>query len=193
MNSPHVTLHPSLEAAAAIAPSTSWFNTPEKIAALRAAAERWCGTPFFANSEACGRDGGVDCIHLLHGIYAGLGVIPPQEIPPHAMDWGDHADRSLLLEALETWPDLVARFGCVYRRSAAAAGVDPFFTAAPGDLLVFNGGRVPHHGGLMLDRDEFVHALRPEGVHRLHLRAAVRGWKILGSLVAIYRPRPHLP
>lgn len=165
--------------AALAASSPTWFDTPAKIAALRAVASEWVGTPFFANSEACGRDGGVDCIHLLHAIYTRLGVLPRLVIPPQVMDWGDHADRSRLVEALETWAELTHRFVCL-----------PVNTAPlPGDLLVFNGGRVPHHGGLMLDVGEFLHALKPEGVYAMQLGAAVRGWRVLGHLAGIYRPR----
>ena len=45
------------------------------------------GTPFFANSEACGRAGGADCVRLQHGVYTALGVIPrlPELAPRHVM------------------------------------------------------------------------------------------------------------
>lgn len=160
----------------------TWFDTSPKFFALERAAERWMGTPFFANSEACGRDGGVDCVRLLHAIYSELGVMPRIEIPPQVMDAGQHSAHSLLLEAFETWPVLRERFARVPDCSAA--------NILPGDALCFVAGRVPHHGGLMLGAGEVLHVLKPEGVHRMQLAAVIRGRRILGELAAVYRPLP---
>ena len=92
-------------------PIPTWFNTPARCAALRALASELVGTPFFANSEAPGRQGGMDCVRLLHFIDRTLGVIPRLELPRYSMDHGQHSDRSLLIEAFTTWPALQARYG----------------------------------------------------------------------------------
>ena len=164
-----------------IAPPT-WFDRPAKIAALRALAESLVGTPFFPNSEAPGRDGGMDCVHLINYIDRTLGLFGQIEIPPQIMDHAQHSERSALIEAFETWPALKARFARVTDCSPE--------NILPGDHLCFLFGKAPHHGGLMLDRGEFLQTLRPEGAHLMLLRAAVRGWKILGQLAAVYRPLP---
>jgi cell wall-associated NlpC family hydrolase len=160
----------------------TYFDSPARLYALEISAQEWLGTPFFANSEAFGRDGGVDCVRLLHAIYSELGVIPRIEIPPQVMDAGQHSGHSLLLEAFETWPVLRERFARVPDCSAA--------NILPGDALCFVAGRVPHHGGLMLGAGLVLHALKPEGVHRMQLTAVIRGRRILGELAAIYRPLP---
>ena len=88
----------------------TWFDTVERRSLLLSAAAAWERTPFFENSEAQGPDGGVDCIRLLHGIYTSLGIIPRIEIGRQIADLGQHSDKSLLIEAFETFPDLVSRF-----------------------------------------------------------------------------------
>lgn len=160
----------------------SWFDPPERRAALRAEALRWEGTPFFANSEACGRDGGADCGRLVHGVLCALGAIPPLALPRVPMDAGQHAVRSVLIEALETLEPLRRRFQRLPDCSPA--------NLAAGDVLCFTAGRVPHHAGLMLTGAEFLHTLPSVGAHRLHVRSVVLGWKIFGQLAAVYRPRP---
>jgi cell wall-associated NlpC family hydrolase len=150
---------------------------------LMQVARLWDRTPFFPNSCAPGPGGGVDCVNLMNAIYATCACIPRQRIPSHVMDYGQHADRSLLIEAFETWPDLKARF--VRLEDCSPANI------IPGDALCFLAGKVPHHGGVMLIADEFIHAYASnEGVHRTQLAAAIRGKKILGRLAAVFRPIP---
>lgn len=170
----------------------TWFDTVERRSLLMSAARLWQDTPFFDNSCAPGPDGGVDCVNLQNAIYSTCAVIPRQTIPPQVMDAGQHSERSLLIEAFETWPDLRARFACVWccERSPANIAAEDFAFILPGDSLCFRAGRVAHHGGLMLIAGEFIHAIRPTGVHRTQLAAAIRGRRILGELAAVYRPLP---
>ncbi len=160
----------------------SWFNTPARIIALRTLADELCGTPFFANSEAPGKDGGMDCVRLLHFMDHTLGLIPRLVIPRFTMDHGQHSDRSYLIEAFETWPELRARY--VRLPDCSPANI------LPGDKLCFLNGKVPHHGGCVVNQKEFLHTLLPAGAHLMRLGSAVRGWRILGELAAIYRPIP---
>lgn len=158
----------------------TWFNTTERMAALKAEAKRWERTPFFPNSEACGTDGGADCVRLLHGIYTALGVMPRILIPKQVMDEGQHSERSRLIEFFDQHPVLCGRF----------VKLRPSDEPLPGDTLCFLAGKVPHHGGMMVTSRDFIHTLRPAGAHMLQLGAAVRGWRIIGKLAAIYRPIP---
>lgn len=161
----------------------TWFDSPERVARLCLVARELEGTPFCANSEAPGRTGGMDCVRLLHYINVRLGVLPaPLTIPPQAMDAGEHSERSALLEAFETWPGLRTRFARLPSHAPA--------TLLPGDILCFQSGLAPHHGAVLLPGAEIFHTLRPIGAHRLRLNAAVRGWRIVGSLVAAFRPLP---
>jgi cell wall-associated NlpC family hydrolase len=160
----------------------TWFNSPERIQKLTTLCAELEGTPFFANSEAPGRDGGMDCVHALNYVFRTLGVIGPLAIPEQTMDHGAHAEHSRLIEAFETWPELRARFVALPDCSPA--------NLLPGDVLCFTAGKVPHHGGLMGEHGHFWHTLEGHGWHRMQLGAAVRGWKILGALARAYRPLP---
>jgi len=160
----------------------TFYDTPAKVAALRAAAVALVGTPFFANSEAPGRDGGIDCVHALNWIHRTAGAIGSLEIPRQTMDHGQHSDRSLLIEAFETWPGLRSRFARLPDCLPASL--------LPGDCLCFLAGHVPHHGGVLLDAGDMLHVLKRDGAHLMPLGAVVRGRRILGYLAAAYRPLP---
>ncbi len=164
----------------------TFYDSPAKIAALHAAAAALEGTPFFPNSEAPGRDGGIDCVHTLHWLDRTCGAIERVDIPPQVMDWGQHAERSLLIEAFETWPQLKHR----YARVPFSVLCPPSSVLLPGDVLCFLAGKVPHHGAKYLGHGEILQALRGPGVHTMRLGAVVRGRLILGYLAAIYRPLP---
>ncbi len=173
----------------------TWFNSDARLSALRACAKQCEGTPFFANSEAPGKDGGFDCIRGLHYILRTVGVIPRLELPLHTMDHGQHSEHSLLIEAFETWPVLQARFACVWRQTAfdlppASRPAAPASDILGGDILCFLAGKVPHHGGMALNKTDFIHTLKPAGMHVTQLGVVFRGWKILGGLAAVYRPLP---
>ncbi len=164
----------------------TFFSTPESLARLRSAAVSLIGTPFFLNSEAPGANGGIDCVHTLNWLYRSCGVIGPIEIPRQAVDHGEHSDRSLLIDAFESWPELQSRF----RRLPDEVARDTA-QLLPGDALCFVAGRVPHHGGVLLENGELLHALKRPGVHSMQLTAVIRGRAILGLLAAVYRPAPH--
>jgi len=177
----------------------TFFDTPEKLAMLRTAARLVLHTPFCANSEAPGSDGGLDCVHTLNWVYRFCGAIGHLVIPRQAMDAGQHTDRSALIEAFETWPALHSRFALVWRSPAfrvpsseSDSALPPFSPSVllPGDALCFLAGKVPHHGGIVLEDGEFLHALRDHGVHTMRLDASLRGWQPLGLLAAVYRPLP---
>lgn len=164
-------------------PIPTWFDTPERRSLLMQVARLWDGTPFFANSCAPGRDGGVDCVNLQNALYATCACIPWQRIERNAMDASQHdRTRSPLIEAFETWPDLKARF-------TRLPDCDPD-ELLPGDALCLRNGHVPYHGATMLIAGEIIHVLDPVGVHRMQLRAMVRGQSILGRLEAVFRPHP---
>lgn len=163
-------------------PIATYYDSPEKLSALRHAAGQLVGTPFFANSEAPGRDGGIDCVHALNWIHRTCGAIGPVEIPRQRMDHGQHSEQSLLIAAFETWPELRTRFALV--PDAAPADL------LPGDCLCFRAGKVPHHGGVLVAGQDMLHVLKGDGAHLMHLGAVIRGRAILGYLAAVYRPLP---
>lgn len=160
----------------------TYYDSPEKLRALRAAAAQLVGTPFFANSEAPGPAGGIDCVHALNWIHRTCGAIGPVEIPRQTMDHGAHSEQSLLIEAFETWPALRPRFARVPDCLPA--------NLLPGDCLCFRAGKVPHHGGVLIHAQDLLHVLKRDGAHLIQLGAAIRGRRLLGYLAAVYRPLP---
>lgn len=155
-----------------------YFASPERIAQLHAASMEVIGTPFFANSEAPGAQGGMDCVHLLNYIYRGCGVIGPLNWPAQTMDWGLHNEHSPLIEAFETWPELAPHFARIPLTEPLMAG----------DALIFLQGKAPHHSGIVLSDREFLHTLKARGAHVMRLDAVFRGQSILGHVTAVFRP-----
>ncbi len=145
-----------------------FFNTPERIQLLSEAAGRWLGTPFHPHAGL--PQVGVDCVHLLAAVYKETGALDGWEFPAYTMDGGDHRATSLVLE----WLDRHARFERV------PAGE----TVQPGDLLCFRLGRVPHHVGLLIAGNRFIHAMRNYGV----IESQLDDPTFAERFVAAYRP-----
>ncbi len=127
---------------------TPFYHTPERKRQLTEAAERWLGTPF--HPHACILQVGVDCVNLLAAIYQESGALEGWQFPAYTMDGGDHRNVSQVLE----WLDCHPRF----ERLPAGEPLQP------GDLLCFRLGRVPHHVGLLVTGNRFIHAMRHYGV-----------------------------
>lgn len=117
----------------------NWF-TGERIDRLRAVAQSWLGTPFFANS--CEKGRGVSCQKLVAAIYRECGFCDVQ-VPEVSMSHARfaRADDSLVEKFMATQPQFVL-------------AEQPL----AGDLLGFRIGRVCHHLGIALDGGQFIHA-----------------------------------
>lgn len=145
---------------------TSWFNTPERVAALESAAVSWVGTPFAANSSAKGR--GVSCHKLAGALYeeAGFGVVEVPDVPiAHA------------------------RFSTTSFVLAFFAGRQDFYEVRdilPGDVLGFRIGKCVHHLGVALTGGRFAHAIDGIGATIASIDDAT--W--LNRLERIWRPKP---
>ncbi len=109
------------------------------------AALSWKDTPYAHHQRL--RGVGVDCGMLLIGVYAQAGVIDefdPGHYPP---DWHLHRSEEKFIQIVERFADRAP----------------PETTLKAGDLIVLKDGRCHAHGGIMLDADRFVHALRQFG------------------------------
>lgn len=172
----------------------TYFDSPEKLEKLQEAVQLLLRTPFCPNSEAPGPTGGIDCIHTENFLYRYCGAIVQIDIPRQRMDYGQHAQRSLLIEAFETWPELRTRFAALWTRSDESAE-DSLLSVRqqllPGDSLCFLSGAIPHHGAVYLGGGDIIHTLKSDGVHTMRLDAVFRGWRLLGYLAAVYRPLPR--
>lgn len=173
----------------------TWFDTPERLAALEREARRWLGTPFFPNSNTPGPRGGVSCQKLVAEIYRGVGFcdVPVPEVP---MAHARFSTRSLMEEFLVRRPEMVRVAWVVSSQAAGtalpleAATMQPFNAATllPGDLLGFRIYRTIHHMGIVLPQAMFVHALDGMGTIISSLMDAT--WS--SRLAAVWRPNPSL-
>lgn len=139
---------------------------------LNASALRWKGTPFQARARLCGA--GVDCVQLAAALIEEAGLATGLVFPPYAVDFGDHADTSPVLVWFDAHPEW---------QPIPAADVQP------GDVVVFQVGKVANHVGVALGNQRFCHCLRGHGVliSRLDDPTYARRW------VRAYRPCSTLP
>jgi cell wall-associated NlpC family hydrolase len=144
---------------------TPYFSTPERLAALRAHAEQWLGTPFAAHAMV--RGAGVDCVHLGAALYMACGVFTEFSPPNYSLDAGAHQADSQVVGWLDSHP-------CFLR----------FPVPLPGDCLCFRFGKSEHHIGVLVDGAKFIHALPRRSVMFGSLRESYYAHR----LAAIYRP-----
>ena len=98
------------------------------------AAKSWLGTPFHNCAQVKGRNGGVDCAHLLARAYSESGVtedIQPGRYPPA---WFMHRDEERFVEFVE-------------RYAVECAEED----VGPGDTVIYRIGRCFAHGAIVVD------------------------------------------
>lgn len=106
----------------------------------------WLGTPYHHHAQI--RGVGVDCAHLLIGVYHACGRIPALEPGDYPTDWHLHHSEELFV-------------GWMQRYARAGAG-DPM----AGDAFLFRFGRTFSHGAIYIGGDEVVHAYIGMGVIR---------------------------
>lgn len=116
------------------------MRTDAELAALDAAAARWEGTPFCANSAV--RGGGVCCHRLCGALYAEAGWTPPLDLPG-----GSPTAHGA---AIAQWLD-GPEGSALFRRV-------PVGERAPGDLVGFALRGSVRHLGILLSRGRFVHS-----------------------------------
>lgn len=143
------------------------FVTAENRAQVVAVADAWTGTPFVLRARVKGS--GVDCVNLGAGIMEDAGFPGAfTELPLYRVDSGTHADRSALIDWFRARSD--------FKEVCA-----PFEV---GDMMCFRVGRHPHHMGMFVGGEEFVHALVGSRVKRSSVRDVT--WS--KRLVAVFRP-----
>ncbi len=109
------------------------------------AARRWIGTPFFPGGRV--RGAGCDCVGLLIGAAQEIGELQNYQPPPYPIQPAGLREAMLIPE--------LERLG--FRRIAEDA-------RGPGDVVCFRIGKLPHHAGILVGADLFVHAIRWHGV-----------------------------
>jgi hypothetical protein len=125
-------------------PTLNLIKTPRQVAA------RWIGTPWRANSDVCGPNGGVSCHLLPRAILVEAGLLShdfPKVIgDPHA---SRHSTHSIIEAFLDARPE--------FQRLEFSPGSLP--PLEPGDLLGFRLRSCIDHLGLVLSGNQFIHVL----------------------------------
>ena len=161
-------------------PPLPYFRTPERIAALQAAARHWLGTPFRVGSAAPGPRGGVDCARLAEVLEAESGATPQRFTFPFSAPHRTALDQEHPYVAwLENRVDdpQSAALALIFRRVPEGVPV------CGGDLLLFSAGR-HFHVCVALDDRRFANCLQGVGVFFSDLTDPTYA----GRLVAVYRP-----
>lgn len=164
-----------------------YFDSPEKLAALVAASERWLGTPFRENSAIPGPGGGVACHTLYARLYFATGVLTPFDVPKGHARRLLHNPADTIIEYLDA--HFPGRFAAIDLPESPKSS-DICAVARPGDTLIFREGRIGKHIGIVLPGSEphhaprFVHVLRPGGVQITALNDPTYG----DAILAIRRP-----
>lgn len=143
--------------------STPFIRTPEQVAALRAAAESWCDTPYAG--AGCVKGFGCSCQNLPSAVLRELGHVHP--LPPERGTLG----KAQILPTMRAWLD--AHPDCF----APATAED----IAPGDVLLWSVGT--GHLSLALDRGEILHIWQ----HRTAMICTRVGLSTC-RLVGVWRP-----
>jgi len=67
----------------------------------------WVGTPYVSNARVKGRNGGVDCLTFVAGVYEHAGVIDRLDIPHYPPDWHLNQEAELYLIGKDTTPGML--------------------------------------------------------------------------------------
>jgi len=118
--------------------------TPEQRLAVEAEAFTWLHTPYHNHARIKGV--GVDCAHLLLGVYPALGLSKLVDPGIYAPDWHLHHSEEMYTQALE--------------EAGAVRTNDP----QPGDISLFKFGRCYSHGAINVTGGLLIHAYLARGV-----------------------------
>ena len=125
-------------------------------AAVVAQARRWISTEYHHNAAVHGA--GIDCARIMIETFADAGLIDafvPDDYPP---DWHMHRGEERYLAVVESYCRLVDEdFRPIALRSE-------YWSAAPGDVLMWRWGRTYSHSAIVTDWPNVVHAFAPEGM-----------------------------
>ena len=114
----------------------------EERAKVVAEAMTWIGTPYISNAMIKGRRGGTDCAMLLVGVYSNVGLLEKDFDPrPYPAEWHVHRNE-------EVYMNYMLRF------VKEIEGLP-----LPGDVAMFQIGKLFAHGAIVVDWPLVVHAL----------------------------------
>lgn len=160
---------------------TPFFTTPERIAALRLAAERWTRTPFAPAGAVWGPRGGACCHRLAIAVEGEAGVPFSQaEVPDAPLNRAAHHPGSLMADWLRA-------HGARFAEITASTPEQLSELVQPGDILLIRHGVGVHHAAVALDRGEVLQTLQGIGAHiaqPVDRRMRQRLWAVFRPLEA---------
>lgn len=134
---------------------TPFFNTPERIAALVAAADALEGTPFAPGGCIAGPRGGMCCHRSVIWVLEHAGFPVHQwQIADGPMTRGTHHVGSAMAAWLDTQSD---RFMPLQMES--------WESLQAGDVLIIRNGVGSHHAALLLAQGRVLQSFQQIGVH----------------------------
>ena len=117
----------------------------QRLGVVRAALD-WLGTPYHPHARVKGA--GCDCATLLAEVYEAASVRERVVLGYYSPQWHLHQDEDLYLQRLG---------GYAHRAPESHAPL-------PGDIALFQFGRSPSHGAIVLDWPLVIHAYIGKGV-----------------------------
>lgn len=134
--------------------------------AVVAEALTWRLTPYHHDARI--RGVGVDCAHLLIGVFAAVGMIAEFDPPYYPRDWMMHRDEERFLETMRD--HAVREFDPACERPMA------------GDAVLYKVGRCFAHGAVVIDWPLILHADSRAG--EVTLAEAGEGWLAGRAVIA---------
>jgi len=122
-----------------------------------AAVKTWIGTPYHHRAKLKGY--GVDCGQLIIAAFAEAGHIEDFETGDYTCDWHLHRSQEKYLSFVER--HLVRVDDSEDLSVDERLILDPNWTIAPGDVVVFRVGRTFSHGGVCTGWPNMVHSYFP--------------------------------
>jgi cell wall-associated NlpC family hydrolase len=107
-------------------------------------ARSWLGTPYHHHARVKGA--GIDCGMILAEVYAAAGVLPEVDPGEYVYDWFMHRDEPVYLNTLEKYATKIEG------------------PAQPGDIAMFQFGRNPAHGAIVIEWPVILHAYASAGM-----------------------------
>jgi cell wall-associated NlpC family hydrolase len=129
-------------------------------------ARSWVGTPYHHHARIKGA--GVDCGMILAEVYERAGVLPHVDPGEYVADWFLHQDEPVYLNIVEQF----------------AAKIDG--PAQPGDIAMFQFGRNPAHGAIVVEWPAIIHSFKQAGM--VILDDAVSNCDLADRFVGIWSP-----
>lgn len=141
-----------------------FFSSPDRVALLQAAVEKWLGRPFAQHR--------CDCVILIRELLreSGFDVSEAEDIPKYSVNWGRFQEQSLIL----LWFDRLAR------STGKVARVDHDEVPQVGDIVLWREHVSCHHIGILYEPWNLAHCALEYGVVWTPLASAREQRTIVG-------------